>query len=77
MKKIMELKITCRNCKKESSIQVIPTTKLYPKYCPKCSHEFSFFQKLKNRSMWILIDIRGRIVNHSLIQNHKNNHTFR
>jgi len=76
MNKNSQLKITCNKCRKESYVQVISNkTKLYPKYCPKCSSEFSFVQKLKNHGMWILIGIHDKIVNHFLIQNHKSTHS--
>lgn len=78
MKKYSEIKITCKKCKKDSYIQVISNKhKLYPKYCPKCSYEFNFLQKLKNHSMWILLGTHDKIMNHFLIQNQKNNHNFR
>ena len=69
-----EIKITCKECGIASNIQVIPKkSKLYPKYCPKCSHHLDFVQRLKNRSMWILTDIHDRIKSHFLIQNQNEN----
>lgn len=60
-----KIKTTCNNCHRTQYIQVIPNRyDLFPKYCGKCGKKFSFLQKLKNRSMWILIDIRDRIMNH-------------